>query len=81
MENQETRKSREVLSAKISSEALSGWRDFCLAHGVTLTAMLEVAGLELAKESNPPIEARQIMIRKAREIDLARRVRKPRNQK
>ena len=67
---------REVLSAKISSKSAAGWRDFCFAHGITLTAMLEIAGLELAKESNPPIEARQAMIEKAREMDRERRMRK-----
>lgn len=67
---------RETLSAKISSESATGWRNFCFTHGITLTAMLEVAGTELSKETNPPIEARRVMIEKAREIDRERRMRK-----
>ena len=67
---------REVLSAKISSYAVSGWREFCARHGVTITAMLEVAGRELAQESDPPIKARRDMITKARQVDLHRRKRK-----
>ncbi len=67
---------REVLSAKISSYAVAGWRDFCARHGITITAMLEIAGRELAEESDPPIKARQSMIKKARKVDLQRRKRK-----
>ena len=67
---------REVLSAKISSYAVAGWREFCATHGVTITAMLEVAGRELAKETDPPIEPRRAMIAKARQVDLQRRKRK-----
>jgi len=44
---------------------------------VSLSAMLEVAGLELAAETMPPtVETRQRMILTAREIDRMRRVRK-----
>lgn len=68
---------REVLSAKVSSQAAEGWRSFCLAHGVSLTAMLEVAGLELAAETMPPSEEGRLrMVLKAREVDMRRRSRK-----
>ncbi len=76
MKNRDNPDTREILSAKISSESATGWREFCYAHGITLTAMLEVAGLDLAKESNPPIKARQRMIENAREVDRIRRARK-----
>ena len=68
---------REVLSAKISCEAANGWKNFCSANGVSVTAMLEVAGVELASETLPPtVEARKRMVEAAREIDRLRRVRK-----
>ena len=68
---------REVLSAKISRESAEGWRNFCSANGISLTAMLEVAGLELSNEAIPPTtEARIRMIAGAREIDIRRRSRK-----
>ena len=68
---------RETLSAKISKESANGWKTFCRENGVSLTAMIEVAGLELAQESSPPtVPARIEMIKKAREVDIARRARK-----
>lgn len=68
---------RKVITAKISRESAEGWRKFCVANGVTLTALIEVAGLDLAVESSPPaVEARIKMIARAREVDLARRSRR-----
>lgn len=68
---------REVITAKISRQAADGWRRFCAGNGVTLTALIEVAGIDLATETIPPtVEARQKMIEQARQIDLARRSRK-----
>jgi hypothetical protein len=68
---------REILSVKISKKSIAGWREFCAHGGVSLTAMIEVAGLQLAKETMPPkVPARLEMIKQAREIDLARRSRK-----
>ena len=76
MKNMDNPDTREILSAKISSESAAGWREFCHTHGITLTAMLEVAGLELGKEANPPISARLRMVENAREVDRNRRARK-----
>jgi hypothetical protein len=68
---------RVALSAKVSEEAAHGWRIFCSGNGISLSAMLEVAGLELTAETIPPTEkARQRMILMAREVDRMRRVRK-----
>lgn len=68
---------RVVITAKVSRDAAEGWRQFCDGNGVSLTSMLEIAGLELANESLPPtVEARQRMIGRAREVDRERRVRK-----
>lgn len=70
---------RVVITAKISRESAEGWRHFCDGNGVSLTAMLEVAGLELAEETLPPtLEARRRMAENAREVDRQRRVRKKR---
>lgn len=70
---------REVLSAKISKESADGWKKFCHGNGVSLTAMIEVAGLQLAEEQVPPkVEARKQMVELAREVDIARRSRKKR---
>ena len=71
------KQTRETLTAKISTESARGWKDFCNSNGISLTAMIEVAGLELAQETNPPtVQARISMIEKARAIDIARRSRK-----
>lgn len=68
---------REVLTAKISRRSHDGWRKFCARNGITITAFVEVAGLELAAETIPPtVEAREKMVSKAREVDMARRSRR-----
>ena len=68
---------REVITAKISRQAAEGWRKFCAENGVTLTALIEVAGLDLAQETSPPTVAARInMVQRAREIDLERRSRR-----
>jgi hypothetical protein len=65
---------REILSAKISKRSAEG---FCHGNGISLTAMIEVAGLQLADEQVPPrIEARVEMVKQAREIDIERRSRR-----
>ena len=71
-------KSPEVtLSVKVTSKSAEGWKKFCEKNGVTLSAFIEVAGLELVNETAPPkVKARQEMIIQAREIDQKRRVRK-----
>ena len=68
---------RETLSAKLSPEASEGWKSFCRNNGVSLAAMLEVAGLRLADETFPPqSEERKAMVDDARKIDIQRRARK-----
>lgn len=68
---------KEVLSAKISHQAANGWRDFCGHHGISVSALLEVAGRELAAETMPPTEEARIrMVKAARQIDQQRRSRK-----
>jgi hypothetical protein len=68
---------REILSAKISKRSAEGWKRFCHGNGISLTAMIEVAGLQLADEQVPPrIEARVEMVKQAREIDIERRSRR-----
>ena len=68
---------RETLTAKISPESARGWKEFCNNNGISLTAMIEVAGLELAQETNPPsVPARAKMVENARVVDIERRSRK-----
>lgn len=68
---------RIVLSAKVSKTAANGWQTFCAQNGISVTALLEIAGRELASETFPPsLEARQRMVESARGIDLARRTRR-----
>jgi hypothetical protein len=70
-------KERVTLSAKVSKESAKGWRTFCDNNGISLAAMLEVAGQELLSESMPPtVEARRNMVAAARGIDRQRRVRR-----
>ena len=66
-----------VLSAKVTKEAAEGWKNFCDNNGITLSAFIEVAGLQLANESAPPnVYERQLMVEQARKIDQQRRSRK-----
>ena len=75
---EETKNARHVVSAKISAEAAEGWRRFCESNGVSLTAMIEVAGISLAGESTPPVVPERIrMVEQARMIDIQRRARRP----
>ena len=68
---------REILSVKISKKSIEGWRTFCAHGGISLTALVEVVGLQLSNETMPPkVPARLEMIKLAREIDMARRSRK-----
>ena len=78
MKAKETEKNtRVVISAKVSQESADGWRDFCELNGVSISAMLEVAGLHLAEETFPPsLPERQEMVDRARAIDNARRARR-----
>lgn len=77
MPNNDLPDDREILTAKISRQAAAGWRNFCDSNGVSITALIEVAGKELAAETMPPtVEARQRMIIQAREVDRLRRSRK-----
>ena len=66
-----------TLSAKVSQQSANGWKDFCSQNGITLSAFLEVAGLQLVNETAPPkVEERVKMVELARQIDQQRRVRK-----
>lgn len=65
------------LSVKVSKKSAEGWRNFCDKNGITLTAFIEVAGLQLVDEATPPkVKERQLMVEKAREVDRKRRIRK-----
>ena len=67
---------RKVISAKLSKEAAEGWRKFCHGNGVSLSAMMEVAGLQLGEEPAPPNHPTRIeMVEQARAIDIERRSR------
>lgn len=66
-----------TLSVKVTADSAEGWKGFCEKNGITLSAFIEVAGLQLLNESAPPkIKERQVMVEKAREIDQKRRIRK-----
>ncbi|MBT5186971.1 MAG: hypothetical protein HOH19_11135 [Kordiimonadaceae bacterium] len=68
---------KEVITAKISKESAEGWRNFCAGNGITVTAFIEVAGMDLINESIPPkVKARQNMVEDARKIDMNRRSRR-----
>ena len=65
------------LSVKVSKLSAEGWKNFCDKNGITLSAFIEIAGLELIDETAPPaIRERQIMVEKARQVDQKRRSRK-----
>ena len=67
---------RKIVSAKLSKEAAEGWQKFCHANGVSLSAMMEVAGLQLGEEDSPPRNPTRVgMVELARSIDIERRSR------
>lgn len=64
------------LSVKVSQASADGWKSFCKDNGITLSAFIEVAGLQLLNESYPPkVRERQKMVKLAQEIDQQRRIR------
>ena len=69
---------RLMVSVRLSPEAARGWREFCRKNGISLTAFMEVAGVDLANDLAPSsIPERQRMVEQAREIDISRRERRP----
>ena len=77
-ESVQPRVDREVVTAKVSRKSADGLRKFCAENGITITALIEVTGEELAKETAPPRDAGyRRMVLSARQIDLERRSRKP----
>ncbi len=65
--------SREIVSGRVSAASAKGWKDFCQNNGISLAAFLEAAGLALSKESFPPsVKERQMLVERAREVDLER---------
>jgi len=77
LSERKTEQNRVTISAKISPEASLGWRNFCDQNGISVAAMLEIAGIQLANEEFPPkIEERRNMVSLAREIDRKRRDRR-----
>ena len=65
------------MTAKISSAAAQGWRDYCAANGITVTALIEVSGRVLANGSDAYLGSKQQeMIQEARRVDLERRQRR-----
>ncbi|MEM1198155.1 MAG: hypothetical protein AAGI06_02490 [Pseudomonadota bacterium] len=77
MTKKENANQRVTISAKISPEAAVGWRNFCDQNGISVAAMLEIAGQQLAEEAFPPrVEERRKMVELAREVDRVRRDRR-----
>ena len=69
--------SREIVSGRVSAASAKGWREFCQNNGISLAAFLEAAGLALSKETFPPtVKERQLIVERAREVDLERRKRR-----
>ena len=67
------------LSVKVSKISAEGWKNFCDMNGITLSAFIEIAGLQLINESAPPkVQERQVMVEEARKVDQKRRSRKKR---
>lgn len=68
---------RRSLSVFISDEALDGWRTFSRAHGVTVTAVVEVLGQRVGEMDDPAVlnrEWRRVVVA-ARGVDAERRSR------
>ncbi len=68
---------RVVISAKVSAASAAGWKTFCRENAVSLAALLEVMGQELADgEASLHGTERERLVGRARDIDNARRARK-----
>lgn len=66
-----------TISVKVTEQSAKGWKSFCDANGITLSAFIEVAGRQLATETHPPsVKERIHMVELARDIDRQRRTRK-----
>ena len=65
---------RVVINARLSEASAEGWRSFCAANGISLSAFLEVVGLNLAGDTAPSrIPEREQMVQSARTVDIERR--------
>ena len=68
---------RIAINARLSRASAEGWRGFCQANGISLSAFLEVVGLNLAGDTAPSrIPERDRMVEAARAVDIERRNRR-----
>jgi hypothetical protein len=62
-----------AVTVRLSDAARAGWEDVCLAHGVTLTALVESIGCTFAETGITLLPAAMMVIDRARQIDADRR--------
>ena len=62
-----------AIHAYLSEESRKAWGDFALANGCSITALLEVLGLELAEEEEEAEPHREQWVIAARRVDGIRR--------
>lgn len=67
---------RPTLSASVDEDTLDTWHDFCAAHGVTISALVEAIGRQLDPRVRPPRFLAEA-IKAARRIQAERRDRRP----
>jgi hypothetical protein len=76
---------RRILTARISDDARTAIEAYCLEHGVTVTAWIEALGMRLADLMATPSDHEALRsvsaetVRVARQIDISRRARSPRD--
>ena len=69
---------RRKVSVLLTEEALDGWRDVCDEHRVSLTAVVEIIGLQLAAGSRTVRVATVVQRAKALDYErLRKRGRRP----
>ena len=66
------RPGKKQLNVFVSEESFQAWRRFADAQGVSVTALIEAVGLELASVERPSPTLRSIVAR-ARQVDTERR--------
>lgn len=67
------------IAGNVSAESYNGWRETCRQHGITVTAMLEVMGLQMSErviKGGHDFDSRRsfdAFLQRCRDVDAERR--------
>lgn len=62
---------RKAIHAYVSAEAMDGWQDFSIEHGISVTSIVEVLGHDF-RDANGEADWGDL-VKRARRVDAERR--------